>query len=154
MLLLLRCVLRLKFFFLLQIVLCIELLKLADGAGISSQLWSCVQEEKCLVLHVSDFDFNSSQLSLAFLREDFHYVLALYPSHPDPAAEVFSIHHPEGFQSSLGISLLHFFSGFQHSSASPVFLAATCSSLLPKPTSSVPPDLQWFIGTLFIFVLQ
>lgn len=109
MLLLLRCVLRLKFFFLLQIVLCIELLKLADGAGISSQLWSCVQEEKHLVFHVSDFDFNSSQLSLAFLREDFRYVLALYPSHPDPAAEVFSIHHPEGFQSSLGISLLHFF---------------------------------------------
>lgn len=43
----------------LQIAPCIELLKLADGAGVSSHPWNCVQEEQHLV---PDLDFNSSQL--------------------------------------------------------------------------------------------
>lgn len=43
----------------LQIAPCIELLKLADGAGFSAHPWNCVQEEEHLV---PDLDFNSSQL--------------------------------------------------------------------------------------------
>lgn len=52
----------------LQIAPCIELLQLADGAGVSSLHWNCVQEEEHLVLHVSDLDFNSSQLGKKDLK--------------------------------------------------------------------------------------
>lgn len=52
----------------LQIVPCIELLQLADGAGVSSHHWNCVQEEEHLVLYLSDLDFNSSQLGKKGLK--------------------------------------------------------------------------------------
>lgn len=46
------------FFFCCKFLLALSFLNFADGAGISSHHWNCVQEEEHLMLHVSDLDFN------------------------------------------------------------------------------------------------